>query len=125
MATQWRLKQFLNDHGIKPAVVARMTQGRLSRNSVYALVRSAEAVRFDTLDVLLPALQEITGEEVAVSDLISYEPDPAPTEDEEALLASGVGGLGEALDDLESDLPPGEVDAWLETFYSAAAENAG
>lgn len=32
------------------------------------------------------------------------------------LLESGVCDLAEALDELEADLEPGEVTAWLETF---------
>lgn len=91
MATQWRLKQFLNAHDLKPAAVAQATEGRLSRNSVYALARGAEAVRFETLDVLLPALREITGEDVAVSDLIHYEPDPVPSESVDADSALWLG----------------------------------
>lgn len=91
MATQWRLKQFLSEHDLKPAAVVLATEGRLSRNSVYALARGAEAIRFETLNVLLPALREITGEDVAVSDLISYEPDPAPDGDVDAESALWLG----------------------------------
>ena len=91
MATQWRFKEFLRQRDIKPAVVAQATAGRLSRNSVYSLARGAEAVRFETLDVLLPALREITGEDVAVGDLIAYEPDPVESQDIDAESALWLG----------------------------------
>lgn len=38
----------------------------------------------ETLDAVLPALRELTGETVEVDDLITYEPDPAKTPDIEA-----------------------------------------
>lgn len=77
MSTQWRLKEFLSEHNIKPAALAQATEGRLSRTSVYALSRGAEAVRLDTLDTLLPALSILTGRRVDVGDLIVYDGDPA------------------------------------------------
>ena len=83
MATQWRLKNVLAEHNLRPAVVAAATEGRLSRNSVYALARGAEAVRLETLDVLLPTLRRLTGKDLEVSDLIVWEPDPVPQVDAE------------------------------------------
>ncbi len=73
MSTQWRFKEFLDEHNLKPAAVAQAAEGQLSRNSVYTLARGAEAVRFETLDVLLPVLSKLTGSNVEVSDLIAYE----------------------------------------------------
>lgn len=83
MATHWRFGDFLFERNIRPSAVAQATEGRLSRNSVYALARGAEAVRFDTLNVLLPVLRRLTGEDVAVGDLIVWEPDPVPQMDAE------------------------------------------
>ena len=99
---------------------------KMSRTAVYGLVQEDQpkAVYLETLNAVLPALRELTGEEVDVSDLIAYEPDTDETDDQDLLLASGTADLQATLDDLESDLPPGEVDVWLETFYTAAAENS-
>ena len=83
MATHWRLRNVLAEHNLRPATVAAATEGRLSRNSVYALARGAEAVRLETLDVLLPTLRRLTGKDLGVSDLIVWEPDPVPQVDAE------------------------------------------
>lgn len=45
----------------------------------------------------------------------------ATSEDDQGdLLESGVNDLVEALDELEAELPPEEVDAWVMTFLRAA-----
>ena len=83
MTTQWRFKNFLADHDLKPAAVVQAAEGRLSRNSIYTLARGAEAVRFETLDVLVPVLRQLTGKDVEISDLLVWEPDPVPQMDAE------------------------------------------
>ncbi len=80
--TQWKLKQFMEEHRIKPGDLARITEGQLSRASIYDLIRDERprGVNFATLDALLPALSGILGERVEVADLIAYEGEAeAPT----------------------------------------------
>lgn len=71
MATKWKLEEFLNSHGITVYELAKHT--KLSRNSLYKLVKDPQAIRFDTLDDLLPVLDQLTGERVEVSDLLERE----------------------------------------------------
>ncbi len=68
MATKWKLEQFLDEHGITVYELAKHT--KISRNSLYKLVKEPQAVRFDTLDDLLPVLDRLTGQRVEVSDLL-------------------------------------------------------
>ncbi len=39
--------------------------------------------------------------------------------DEDLWLVNGTADLQAALDEIEADLPPGEVDAWLASFEAA------
>ncbi len=85
MATTWRLKSFLETRNIRPSRLAAETSGQLSRTSVYGLVgkQPPKSVYLATIDVLLPALTKLTGEEVSVADLIVYDPEPSPKPVEE------------------------------------------
>lgn len=76
MATTWKLRDYLHDHRIKPATLATHLQGRISRTAIYGLVAAEppKAIYLETLDAVLPALRELTGEDVQVSDLLEYEP---------------------------------------------------
>lgn len=125
----WRLKDFLKENGI--STYALVEASGLAQNTTYALARGAtQHVRLDTLAGVLTGLRKLTGKDVTLADVLIHEvapdpePDPVPEDDQDALLASGTADLSEALDDLEGNLPPGEVDAWLSTFQSAATENA-
>lgn len=76
MATTWKLRDYLYDHKIKPAKLATHLQGRVSRTAIYGLVAAEppKAIYLETLDAVLPALRELTGEDVQVSDLLEYAP---------------------------------------------------
>lgn len=76
MATTWKLRDYLYDHKIKPAKLATHLEGRVSRTAIYGLVAAEppKAIYFETLDAVLPALRELTGEEVQITDLLEYEP---------------------------------------------------
>lgn len=56
----------------------------MSRNSIYGLVAEEppKAVYLETIDAILTALRELTGDEVKITDLLEYEPS-------ERLSASG------------------------------------
>lgn len=78
MATTWKLRDYLHDRRIRPAKLATLLEGRMSRNSIYGLVgeEPPKAVYLETIDAIIPALRELTGEDVQVSDLLEYEPTP-------------------------------------------------
>lgn len=121
---EWRLKDYLKRHELTAYQLVRASN--LAPNTVYSLARGQQnQVRLDTIAGVLRGLRELTGDEVALTDILIHEVQPEPEEDDQdLLLASGTADLQAALDEIESDLPPGEVDAWLETFYKAADENA-
>lgn len=83
MATTWKLRDYLHERRIKPAALAKKMNGKMSRTAIYGLVQleQPKAVYLETLNAVLPALRELTGEKVAVDDLITYEPDPVETSD--------------------------------------------
>ena len=101
--TQWKLKTFLDAHGITPYKLSKLTHGKLSRTSVYSLSSDrVEAVKLDSLAAIIPALSELTGRQVTVSDLLEV----VPQGQREALSASGLPYTGdpetdEILDDPE------------------------
>jgi hypothetical protein len=77
MPTTWKLKDYLKQHGVTPYALSIKTEGKLSRNTIYSLVRERpQRLQLKTLDVLIPALTELTGEPVSVTDLLAYEPAP-------------------------------------------------
>lgn len=77
MPTRWRLKEFLQDHEITPYALSQQTAGKLSMKSVYNLVADTPPtnVRVTTFDALIPALEQLTGRRVEISDLLGYERD--------------------------------------------------
>lgn len=76
MSVQWKLKNFLDARGITVYKAAKQTEGKLSRNAWYNLADEPSAVSFDTLSVVMSALEQLTGEDVTVADLITYEVKP-------------------------------------------------
>ena len=104
---RWRLKDYLQEHDLTEEALVRASN--LSSRLVHALtVEEAEQVRLETLAGLLGGLRVLPGTELVVSA---------------ALLASGTADLQAQLDDLERDVPPGELDTWLRAFYTAASKN--
>lgn len=75
MPTRWKLKEFLDNHGITVYALAQKTEGKLSRNALYHLASHPKGIQFETLDVLVPVLSEMTGSKVSVADLLDYEED--------------------------------------------------
>jgi DNA-binding Xre family transcriptional regulator len=121
----WKLKEYLDERGL--SVYALVQASELAPNTVYALTRgSTTHARIDTLAGILTGLRRLTGEDVGLTDILLHEviPDPEPADDEDALLLSGTADLSATLDKLEGDLPPGEIDSWLEAFYTAAKDRA-
>lgn len=118
----WRLKDYLAAHDLTAYQLVKASG--LAPNTVYSLARGKQTqIRLETIAGVLGGLRQLTGSAVAITDILVHEIKPESEVDDEALLlASGTADLQAALDDLESDLPPGEVDAWLESFRKAADE---
>lgn len=73
MPTRWKLKEFLDDHSITVYALAQKTEGKLSRNALYHLASRPKGIQFETLDVLVPILSEMTGKKLTVADLLEYD----------------------------------------------------
>lgn len=112
MATQWKLRGFLDAHKITPNALAEQVKGKVSKNAIYNLVGKEEpaGVNFRTLDAVLPALAEMTHKEVRINDVLDYE---APPPEPEWMRLAG------AFDDPES---PGDV-AERHDYYLDQAVN--
>ena len=73
MPLEWKLKQFLDQEGITAYRLADETHGLLSQNGVYRLTSSdLKGIRFETLEVILPALSKLSGKRVSIHDLLEY-----------------------------------------------------
>lgn len=70
---RWKLREFLEEHSIHASQVVDKAQGKLSRTGIYRLTdEELKGVRFESLAVIIPALRELTGEDVQVGDLLEY-----------------------------------------------------
>lgn len=70
---RWKFKEFLEAHNLNTSQVVDKTEGKLSRKGVYRLTDDElKGVRFESLAAIIPALRELTGEDVAVGDLLEY-----------------------------------------------------
>jgi DNA-binding Xre family transcriptional regulator len=74
MPTRWKLKEFLDTHKITVYRLSQATGSGIARNSLYNLVQDEPPKRLEikTLDVLIPALRQLTGRDVQVDDLLEY-----------------------------------------------------
>ena len=75
LSTEWYLGKFIAVRGIKPSELAEKVKPNLSRNAIYNLCSIKEpptGVKFRSLDYIIPALEELTGEEVRIDDLLKY-----------------------------------------------------
>lgn len=76
---RWKFKEYLDAHGLNASQVVDKTDGKLSRKGVYRLTDDElKGVRFESLAAIIPALRELTGEDVAVGDLLEYVGDAPP-----------------------------------------------
>lgn len=99
MPTAWRLKDYLRQHNVTPYALSLKTGGRLSRNTIYSLVREQpQRLQLKTLDVLIPALMELTGEPVSVTDLLAYNLAPPEERGSSLVPSERVRELAELLE---------------------------
>ena len=72
---RWKLKPFLERHRISANALVKQT--RLSRNTVYPIVRGeTRQVSFETLSTISSGLEALTGERVDIQDLLEIEHKP-------------------------------------------------
>jgi DNA-binding Xre family transcriptional regulator len=71
MALEWKVKEFLEIHGIsayrlmKEAAIAQGTAYRLANNQ-------AGGLSLETLDAVIEGLRRLTGKRVLLADLLEY-----------------------------------------------------
>jgi DNA-binding Xre family transcriptional regulator len=117
MAVRWKVKEVLNRHDITPYRLVKASG--LAQATVYRLVNNDTAgLSTETLTVLLRTLRELTGEELGVADLLSYE--DIREDETKGWTDASLADLSKELADLEADVPKEELEQWLETFESAA-----
>ncbi len=76
VATKWKLREFLDAEKVTPYALAQKTSGRVSQKSVYRLAQGdLDGIRFHTLDTIIPALRELTGKPVKLTDLLEFADD--------------------------------------------------
>lgn len=77
--TSWRLREFLDVHGLSAYAVVQATNGRLAANTVYALASGkTRQVELNTLDAVITALRALTEIDVTPSDLLFYQDGAQP-----------------------------------------------
>ncbi len=71
----WKLKPFLEQHHISAYALAKQVAPKLAANTVYSLVRETpKRVDIESLEIILIALKELTGEKVDIPQLLEYKP---------------------------------------------------
>ena len=74
MGVRWKLKEFLDSNSVTAYALAIKVNSKLSQKGVYRLTdEDLSGIRFNSLDVIIPALNELTGKRVQVSDLLEFE----------------------------------------------------
>ena len=70
---KWKLRELLEQHGKTPHQLALET--KLSVNTVYPMARGeAERISLKTMDRVIAALREMTGQEgIDIGDILEYE----------------------------------------------------
>ncbi len=70
---KWKLKEFLDAEGVTAYALAQKTSEKLSQKGVYRLTQNdLSGIRFESLQAIIPALRDLTGKAVQVSDLLEY-----------------------------------------------------
>ena len=71
MAVRWKVKAFLDDHGITPYRL--MKESGLAQGTVYCLVNEdTTGLNTETLNAVLEALSDLTGETLEIGDVLEY-----------------------------------------------------
>jgi DNA-binding Xre family transcriptional regulator len=74
MALAWRVKEFLEAHGI--SAYRLMKEADLAQGTAYRLANNrANGLNLETLDAVIEALRQLTGKRVLLADLLEYQED--------------------------------------------------
>jgi DNA-binding Xre family transcriptional regulator len=72
MPLRWKVREFLDMHGVTPYRLMAATG--LAQGTVYRLARNeATSVNTETLELVLVALRKLTGKKVELQDLLVFE----------------------------------------------------
>jgi DNA-binding Xre family transcriptional regulator len=122
MAVRWKVKEVLNTHDITPYRLVKASG--LAQATIYRLVNDdTTGLSTETLSVLLGTLRELTGEELGVADLLSYE--EIHEDETKAWTDASLEDLSKELADLEADVPKKDLDAWFSAFDKAGFNKTG
>ncbi len=74
MALAWKVKEFLEIHGI--SAYRLMKEAGLAQGTAYRLANNqAGGLSLETLDAVIEALRRLTGKRVLLTDLLEYQED--------------------------------------------------
>lgn len=91
---KWKLKQYLEEHGLTPHALSR--ESNLSTATIYPMARGqAERISLQTMDRVIDALRSLTGERVDIADLLEYGLEDDLDAETKAWLESDLSRLGE------------------------------
>lgn len=77
MTLRLNLGQYLKDHGITAYRLVKEMDGRIASNTVYGMARKpAQRIDLNTVGEVLEALGRLTGETVALSDVVEKRREP-------------------------------------------------
>ena len=108
---RWTLRDYLTRHNLTPYQLAKTTG--LSVNTVYPLARGeAQRVSLETLQTVLDALDELTGQRVELADVLERSVEPEPVD----LTEVGLADYKDALDEIDADVDPDELREWYAAF---------
>lgn len=75
---RWKLKETLKSKGVSPYRLSQLTEGRLSKTSVYGLTTKQPArLELATIDAIITALRD-DGHDVDIDDLLEYGREQTP-----------------------------------------------
>lgn len=71
VTVRWRLKQFLEREGITQYQLMKLTQGRVSKNTIGSAVRNElNGVQFSTLAAIIEVLESHLDRQIGITELI-------------------------------------------------------
>jgi hypothetical protein len=118
-----KLREYLDTHSISAYRVVQETHGKIAERTVYALARQGvKRVDLETLGEVIGALRRLTGQPVTPNDLLEVIEEPPEEMDSEtkAWLDGAAYDMAASLAEIEKDVPPDELKAWLEANRKAA-----
>jgi hypothetical protein len=112
------LPEVLEREGITPYQLSKaLAERQVSRTTVYRWAKDPPALLdLELMSHVLWALGHITGKPFELRDVLEIQPSPEP----DAWLEASAQDLVERLGELEKEVLPEELEAWLEAMVNAA-----